>query len=77
LVAPPAQESEHAPSEQTSPAGHALSQPPQFAGSFSVSAQLWPHFVEPPLHASPQAPPEQTSPAAHGLSQPPQLLMSS
>jgi hypothetical protein len=73
-VEPPEQVSAQVPPEQTSPAAHALSQPPQWAGSVWVLTQLWPHWVAPPPHERAHAPLEHTSPGAQGLPQLPQLV---
>ncbi len=60
LVVPPPYESAHPPPEHTWPAGHAMPQPPQLAGSFDVVTHAVPHFVVPPLHESAHPPPEHT-----------------
>jgi hypothetical protein len=49
-----------APFEQNWPEGHAFPQPPQLAGSSSVSTQALPQRVVPPRQVTPHVPVEQT-----------------
>jgi hypothetical protein len=62
----------HLPSVHASPALHALSHEPQWAGLVLSFAQTVPHSVVGAPH--PQAPPPHGTPAAHALSHEPQLL---
>ena len=72
-VVPPLHPKLHCPAEQTSPAGQALAQPPQFLGSLRVSTHCVPQEVLPPLHWVSHRPPEQTSPTLHLVLQAPQF----
>ena len=71
----------HAPAMHTAPAGHAVPQAPQFAGSRCRSAQRaappsgW-HIVAPAGQVSAQRPISQRSPAAQTLPQAPQCSWS-
>ena len=55
-VVPPTHASAHLPAEHTSPTSHAVPQPPQLAGSLSVSTHLPSHAVAPPPHSAAQMP---------------------
>ena len=63
----------HLPCEQTWPEGQGILQPPQFAGSLSVSTHLLPQSFEPPRQSTPHLPAEHTCPVGQGIPQPPQL----
>jgi hypothetical protein len=78
---------EHAPDEQTWPAGHAVPQDPQLALSLDVLAQYGaaPPSVVPPSgaqsvsvgpHVAEHIPAEHTWPAGHTVPQKPQLALS-
>lgn len=71
---PPAQVSEHVPSEQTLPVGQALPHVPQLAPSVIVFTQPVPHAFKRPVHW--QAPLEQLCPLAHALPHMPQFRLS-
>lgn len=72
-TAPPPQDKEHTPLEQSWPAGQALPHAPQFAGSTFVSTHALPHAVVPPEQLPPHTAFEHTCPAAHAMPQPPQF----
>ena len=63
---------EQAPSTQNSPVAQAMSQPPQWAGSTSVSTQVPPHSMVPGPQTSTQEPISQASPEPQAMPQPPQ-----
>jgi hypothetical protein len=65
-VVPPAHSSAHDPLEQTSPGPHGWLQPPQCAGSTSVSTHVVVQKVVPPPQMTLHSPAEQNSPGAHG-----------
>lgn len=56
LTLPSTQASEQAPSEQTKPGAHGLSQAPQWAGSRPTSTQALPHWRRGAAHELVQAP---------------------
>ena len=75
------QGSSQPPSPQSSPTPQVFPHAPQFAGSWSSSAQykspsLTPQVSSGAPQLARQLPPEQTSPTGQALPQPPQLVLS-